>query len=188
MSDPRIVMKYVAASKGPGTEGPLISVQQDLEHKLVTREAALPVEYGVKGRELMDILKKGAQDFIRAMEMQGLTLLPLPGGNPQVVTYGQGAKMGQPFGTYSISRDLNKAAPDELLDAAGKGVETWKQPMSLDDSYGLVDYRIVGVFWAPEVTIEIARERDKLLAEERAAKNPRTWGAGKTTPDTPSIA
>lgn len=185
MSDPRVVMKYVAASKGPGSEGPLIAVQQDLPKMMVTREAALPVEYGVKGRELMDKLAKGARDFIRAMEMQGLELIHLPDGNPTVVTFDN----GRPYGTYSISRDLEKAQPDELLDAnGGMGPETWKQPMSLDDSYGLIDYRIVGVFWSPQVSIEIAKTREQLRAEERAAKNPRTWGAGKTTPDTPSIA
>lgn len=175
-------MKYVAASKSVG--GPLIAVQQDLPKMIVTREAALPVEYGVKGRELMDKLRKGAEAFIHAMELQGLELIPLPDGNPQVVTNSEGV----PYGTYSVSRDLMRAAPDELLDSNGVGAETWKQPMSLDDSYGLVDYRIVGVFWAPQVTVEIAKTRDKLLAEERAAKNPRTWGYGKTTPDRPSQA
>lgn len=180
MADPRIVMRYVAASKGVG--GPLVAVQQDLPKMVVTREAALPVEYGVKGRELMEKLKKGARDFIRAMELQGLELIPLPDGNPQVVTF----EDGTPYGTYSISRDLMKAAPDELLDANAAGVETWKQPMSLEDSYGLVDYRIVGVFWAPQVSIEIAKTREALLREEKAKRNPRTWGFGKTTPDRPS--
>lgn len=180
MSDPRVVMRYVAASKSVG--GPLVAVQQDLPKMVVTREAAMPIEYGVKGKELMEKLRKGAQDFIKAMEMQGLELIPLPDGNPQVVTNADGT----PYGTYSISRDLERMAPDELLDAAGAGVETWKQPMSLDDSYGLVDYRIVGVFWAPQVTVEIAKTRERLRAEERAAKNPRTWGYGKTVPDRPS--
>jgi hypothetical protein len=179
-------MKYVAASKGPHSEGPLIAMQQDVEKMVVTREAALPVEYGVKGKELMDALKKGARLFIRAMELQGLDLIPLPDGNPQVVTNADGT----PYGTYSITRDLGRAAPDELIDAQtnGEGRETLKQPMSLNDSYGMVDYRIVGVFWAPKVSVEIAVRRDKILAAEKAAKNPTTWGYGKATPDKPSIS
>ena len=94
------------------------------------------------------------------------------------------------MGYYSISKDLEKPAPDELLDwqTDGHGPETLKQPTNLDMSQGLVDYRIVGVFWAPEVSIEIAVDRARILEGEKQAKNPRTWGYGKSLPDTPSIA
>ena len=166
-NDPSIVMRYVAASRGPG--GPLVAIQQDLPKMIVTREAAFPVEYGVKGRELQDKIAAGARSFIRAMELQGLELIPLPTGNPQVVT----DKYDNPYGTYSITHDLDKPIPDELADARdGGGPPTFQQPQSLEDSKGMVDYRIVGVFWAPQVAVEIAKERSQLLAEERAAKNP----------------
>lgn len=186
MANPHIVMKYVAASKGPGSSGPLIATQQDVEKMIVKREAAFPVEYGIKGKELRELLAKNARLFIRAMELQGLELIPLPGGNPLIVT----DEEDRALPTYSVTRDLMRSAPDEATDArtGGQGPTTMNQPMSLDDSYGLVDYRLVGVFWAPKVAIEIAKTRNKLLAEERAAKNPRTWGYGKSVPDRPSLA
>ena len=56
MSDPRVIMKYVAASRGPGSSGPLIATQQDVEKMIVSREAAFPVEYGVRGKELQRLL------------------------------------------------------------------------------------------------------------------------------------
>jgi len=179
-------MKYVAASKGPGSSGPLIALQQDIEHMVVSREAAFPVEYGVKGPELQRLLGDAARKFIRAMELQGLTLIPLPGGNPLIVTDEQDRALP----TYSATHDLMKSAPDEAEDArtGGGGPTTLNQPMSLEDSQGFVDYRLVGVFWAPKVSIEIAKTRERLLAEERAAKNPRTWGYGKTVPDRTSSA
>jgi|FLYL01.1.fsa_nt_gi hypothetical protein len=181
MGDPRIVMRYIASSKGPG--GPLIAVQQDLPKMIVAREAAFPVEYGVRGSELRKKLIEATEKFIHAMELQGLTLIPLPDGNPKVVTY----EDGRPYATYSITHDLTKQQPDELLDLQGKGVPTLKQPMSLEDSRGYVDYRIVGVFWAPQVTIEILKKREQIIEEERAARHPRTWGFGRTTPNTPSV-
>lgn len=176
------VMRYVASSKNG--RGPLVAMQSDLPHMIVTRNAAMPLEYGVKGEELMRELKKGMEKFIRAMELQGLTLIALPEGNPLVVTH----EDGRPYATYSISKDLEKTAPDELIDArsGGQGTATHRQPTNLDMSHGLVDYRFVGVFWAPKVSMEIAVSREKLLAQERAAKNPRQWGAGKSTPTRPS--
>lgn len=184
MSDPHIVMRYVRASRG--YDGPLIAVQADLERNIVKREAALPLEYGVKGRELMAALRKGAEKFIRAMELQGLELIPLSEGNPQVVTL----RDGRPMPTFSMTHDLTKTAPDELIDAktAGGGVPTWKIPTSLEMSQGTVDYRILGVFWAPQAAIEVARTRQSILDRERAEKNPTVWGGGSSTPNRPSIA
>jgi hypothetical protein len=149
---------------------------------VVSREAAFPVEYGVKGRELQRLLGENCRKFIRAMELQGLELIPLPDGNPVIVTDEQDRALP----TYSATFDLMKTAPDEAADARGAGAATLSQPMSLEDSRGFVDYRLVGVFWAPKVAIEIAKTRERLLREEREARNPRTWGYGKTVPDRPS--
>lgn len=185
------VLKYVAASKRGS--GPLIAMAQDLPNMVIVKEAAFPVEYGVKGQELLNKFRAAAEEFIRAMELRGYELIPLPQGNPQAVTNPDGT----PYGTYSVTKDLEKAgdgsapgAPSEGLDelTEGKGAPTFRQPMSLEDSQGWIDYRIIGVFWAPQVAMEIAVEREQLLAQERAARNPRTWGGGKTTPNTPSLA
>jgi hypothetical protein len=179
-------MKYIAASKGPGSSGPLIAMQQDVQKMIVRRQAAFPVEYGVKGRELQNLFAENARKFIRAMELQGLELIPLPGGNPLILTDEQDRAIPH----FSTTRDFLKTAPSEADDALkGRGgAATLNIPSSLDDSYGFVDYTLVGVFWAPMVAIEIAKRRDTLLAEERAAKNPRTWGYGKAVPDRPSLA
>lgn len=179
-----VVARYTKASQSGS--GPLVAVQQDLPNMVVTREAAFPVEYGVKGQELRRALLKAIDSFIKAMSLQGLTLIDLPQGNPLVVTNDDGT----PMGTYSITRDLTKAQPDEIIDREtfGQGPKTLKQPRSLDDSYGMVDYRIVGVFWAPQVSMEIAVERARILQAEKDSRNPTTWGGGSATPNHPSIA
>lgn len=186
MTEP--VMRYVKQSLNGG--GPLIAMSRDLPKMIVERKAKMPVEYGVKGQELMRVLREGCRKFIRAMELQGLTLIPLPQGNPLCLTYAD----GRPYGTYSVTEQLMQQQPDELLDNTpdsdgewGRGPSTLRMPTSLEDSKGWVDYGFVGVFWAPQVSLEIAVEREKLLAEERAAKNPRTWGGGRSTPNRPSI-
>lgn len=180
----KLILRYVTSSKN--SPGPLVAIQADLPKMIVTREAAFPVEYGVKGRELMDKLRWACIEFVRAMELQGLTVIALPDGNPLVVT----DERGVPYGTYSITKDLEKSQPDELIDAetGGLSAPTMKQPQSLDDSYGLVDYRIVGVFWAPQISVEIAKRRSQILDDEQAAKNPTTYGSGQSTPRKPSIA
>jgi hypothetical protein len=184
MSNPNTVVRYVKATQSGS--GPRVAMQEDLPKMIVPREAAFPVEYGVTGRELRAKLTWAIEQFVRAMELQGLTLVPLPTGNPLVVT----EEDGTPYGTYSITKDLMKAAPDEMIDheTDGRGPETLKQPRSLEDSEGFIDYRIVGVFWAPQVSVEIAVDRARILEGERQAKNPRTWRPGSTTPDTPSLA
>lgn len=178
------VVRYVKASQSGS--GPLIAMQRDIEQMIVSREAAFPVEYGVTGNELRAKLKWAIEQFVRAMELQGLTLISLPGGNPLVVTN----EDGTPHGTYSITRDLEKPAPDELVDhvTEGRGPDTLKQPTNLDMSYGLVDYRIIGVFWAPQVSVEIAVDRQRILKGEKDSRNPTTWGGGSATPNRPSIA
>lgn len=176
-------MRYVKSSLDG--KGPLVAMARDLPNMVVERKAKMPVEYGIKGEELMRVLRDGCRKFIRAMELQGLTLIPLPGGNPLCLTYAD----GRPYGTYSVTHQLMQEQPDELIDqkTEGAGPSTLKMPNSLEDSQGFVDYGFVGVFWAPRVSMEIAVERDKLLAQERAARNPRTWGGGKTTPNRPSL-
>jgi hypothetical protein len=182
MSDPRVVVRYISASK-QGT-GPLIAVQQDLPKMIVAREAALPLEYGVTGSELRRRLREGIEEFIKAMEAQGLTLIPLPSGNPLVVTL----EDGTPLRTYSFTKDLEKSAVVSDPSKTPEDTPTLKVPSSLEESGGYVDYRIVGVFWAPQVTLEILKSREQIKEEERQARNPRSWGYGSTLPNRPSIA
>ena len=167
---PNEVMRYVSNSRR-GT-GPLVAVAQDLPKMIVTRKAALPLEYGVRGRELQDALRAGMQKFIRGMELQGLTVIPLAEGNPRVVI--SDGDPDKPYGTYSVTNDLDRAAPDELIDHAtgGGGASTFREPRSLEDSGGMVDYHFIGVFWAPQVSIEIAIDRAKLIAQDKASRNP----------------
>ena len=172
------VMRYMKSSRNGA--GPRIAVQADLPKMIVTREAAMPVEYGVNGRELMRELRHGCEKFIKAMELQGLTLIPLPEGNPMCVTNVDDT----PRPTFSMTKDLEKTAPDEYIDAktGGAGPNTLRVPSSLEMSDGMVDYRFVGVFWAPQVSVEIAKTIDQIHAEEKANTNPKVWGAGKSTP------
>lgn len=183
------IIRYTQSSRSGS--GPLIAKAEDLPKMIVAREAAFSVEYGVQGKELLVKMFQAADQFIRAMELQGLTLVNFPPGsqyppNPSIVT----DEGGVPIATYSMVHDFEKAQPDERLDiqTSGAGPATFNQPRTLEDSKGFVDYRIIGVFWAPQVSIEIAKERRQIIDDEKQSRNPTTWGGGSATPNTPSIA
>ncbi len=160
------VLRTIEASKDG--KGPLIRVDST-DKRVVSKVGAFTCEYGIRGRELELLLAKMRDKFVRDMELRGLTLVPIP-GNPAIVTN----RYGQPLAHYALDWE-EEHEPSEELDRKGKGRPTKRGPMSLDDSKGLVEYRFVGVFLAPEASIEVLTTRDAILAQEKAKRNPTSF-------------
>jgi hypothetical protein len=150
------------------------------------------VEYGVHGRELVQILRENVEKFIHDMELQGLTLInplrdPATGkliGNPQVVT----DERGNLLPTYSHRVTLEKGLTvdeEQDLKSGGPVTPSQKAPTNLEESQGWVDYRIVGVFWAPQVSVEILTSYEEQAEKERLEREPLIWGPGDIAPRRP---
>lgn len=66
-------------------------------------------------------------------------------------------------------------------EAAARGdTEAKDIPTNLEMSRGLVDYRIVGVFWSPERTIEVLTTVEDIRERERMKRNPVSFLMVKT--------
>jgi hypothetical protein len=162
---------------------PQIRIEAEPEYGLVSKVGSIDLEYGVKGTELERNLQGAQEAFIRSMELRGLTLAKVPAGqvNPQWVTDSQGRLSAN----YAIDWTGERR---QKVQTAGGLVETAnKKETSLEETDGMVEYRIVGIFWAPETAIEMLRHPGQARDEERLAKKPTSFGAGGIQlPGTPS--
>lgn len=146
------------------------------EYDLLSKVGSIDFEYGVRGRELELALGKAQDDFVRAMEMQGLTLFKKAGfPNPVWITNEDGE-----FTAFYAIDWLGERVPKETR-AGGTFEMPHKREMSLEDSHGMVEYRIVGVFWGPKTSIEILKDKKTMEREERLSRNPIQFGPGSTT-------
>ena len=111
------------------------------------------------------------------MELKGVTLIQRPGFNNQVWVTNEA---GEFTAFYAIDWEGKRPRKERRAgDAPGRTEEfTLPTPRetSLEDSQGEVEYRIVGVFWGPKTSIEILKDRDEILAEERASRHPVQFG------------
>ena len=49
---------------------------------------------------------------------------------------------------------------------------------SLEETLGMVEYRCVGIFWAPDRMVEALKSKQAIVDEERLEKNPLMFGYG----------
>lgn len=150
----------------------IIRVQEDPRYGVVARVGAFTTEYGVRGSELERLIRRMTERFIRAMEARGYRLVNFP-GNPAVVTNPDGS----PMASYALDWEASTAELERVREGASpndeeQGPVPRKMPSSLEESKGMVEYRIVGVFWAPERKIEIVTTLDAIREAERKARNP----------------
>ena len=141
----------------------------DLGWDVVTKVGSITREYGVGGRELEKDLRDAQETFVRVMETRGMRLYTQPGLHNPVWTTNED---GSPMAVYAMDwegKRKPKLGPD------GEPLPHDRET-SLEDSEGEVEYRIVGVFWAPRMRIEILKGKDDILAEERAKRNPKQFG------------
>ena len=148
-----------------------IKVQEDPSYGLVAKVGSIDLEYGVKDAELARELIIAAERFVRAMEQRGYHLYKAPGlDNPKWTTDGQG-QMAPQYAIDWEQRRKPRIGPD------GEPLPLERET-SLEDSQGMVEYRIAGIFWAPKVSIPVLKPRQEILDEERVRKNPVTFGYG----------
>ena len=159
------------------TMPPKIKVTESPEFDLVHKVGSLTLEYGVHGAELEYELRKNQELFVRSMELQGLTLYHRPGfNNPVWVTH----ETGEPMAYYAIDWEGKRKKIERRVFDPVTGTDKVEMPtpreMSLEDSQGEVEYRIIGVFWGPMTSIQISKSRTAIIAEEKASKNPIIFG------------
>jgi len=151
---------------------PTIKSKPGLEYALIQKVGSITLEYGMSGSTLEKELKAARASFLHSMELRGMTLYSKPGfRNPAWVTN----EDGSPMAIYAIDwegKRKPRLGPDGL--PLPRVRET-----SLEESEGEVEYRIVGVFWAPKVPMEVPVARDDIRQAERAARNPMVFGPSR---------
>ncbi|KKN82252.1 hypothetical protein LCGC14_0310650 [marine sediment metagenome] len=149
-----------------------IKVDASPEYDFVTKVGSLTLEYGVRGRELEQELGSNQELFVRCMELQGLTLAIAP----KWITNEQGDFTAW----YAIDWEGKRKRKERRVYDPETGTDIVELPTtretSLEDSQGEVEYRIVGIFWGPKTSIEILKDRDAIIAEEKASRNPMVFG------------
>lgn len=155
---------------------PLIRVQESPKYDMVHKVGSIDLEYGVKGRELELELRKAQDTFIRAMELHGLTLVRAAGLTNPVWVADEEEKL---VATYAI--DWEGSRPQKTMTAGGEVELPTTRETSLEESRGMVEYRIIGIFWGPKTTLEVLRDKQLIKDEERAERAPITFGPGGRT-------
>ena len=148
-----------------------LHIAPELKYNLVSKVGSIDLEYGVRGTELEKELRSAQETFIRSMELRGYTLAKVP-DNPQWVTDGEGRLSA----SYAIDWTGERRQKAQTV---GGEIETAnKKETSLEETHGMVEYRIVAVFWAPEVSVEMLKNKVQIRDEERLARNPMSFGRG----------
>lgn len=147
-----------------------IKVEEDLQYGLTSKVGSITVEHGVRGRELEERLRKAQEKFVRDMELRGFVLYDDLPGNPAWTTNEDGSMASW----YAIDWMGERT---KLHETEGGALPT-KREESLEDSEGLVEYRIVGIFWGMQRIMEVLKDRDDILQGEQIARNPTVLGYG----------
>lgn len=146
-------------------------VEEDPKYGLTHKTGTISFDHELQGRQLEIELLHAGEKFIRDMELKGLTLYNGPLGpkqsNPMWIE--------KPDGEYAAFYAIDwtgERAPTAPQDG---GVLPHDREMSLEDSEGMVEYRIVGIFWAPSVSYEYLTSRADRLEKEKQEKNPMSF-------------
>jgi hypothetical protein len=150
---------------------PTFKVQEDPTYGLVTKVGSIQLEYGVREEELQRELVKSMGMFIRAMEQQGMMLYEDPRlDNPQWAATADGEMSAFYAIDWLDDRPANLGPDGEPLPRTRES--------SLEDTLGMVEYRCVGVFWAPDQMVEALKSKQAIVDEERLERNPLLFGYG----------
>jgi len=150
-----------------------IRVKENPKYQLIHKVGSITLEYGVKGSELERELRLAQEDFVRAMELRGMILYRRVGFNNPVWVM----QDGEPLAFYAIDWD-GKRKTGRKLGPDGLPLPKERE-YSLEDSEGEVEYRVIGIFYAPERAIEIMVDVQDILDKEKIDRNPIQFGYGK---------
>ena len=160
----------------------LVKVAPQLEHKPVAKTGSIQFPHDLQGRLLEIELARWLATFVRDMENRGYKLFNTP-NNPRWAE-ANGKTLAYYAidweGTFKSTRDAKvrreEFANDPNARDAHKGPLPNRRETSLEDSDGMVEYRCVGVFWAPEMQIDVTTDAYLRRQQEAAARNPATFG------------
>lgn len=136
-----------------------IKVAPDSKYEVIQKVGSIDLDWDMSEATRDKELEVAAKKFVRAMELRGMSLVPLK-NNPSWVWN----KDGTPMAVYAIDwlgERKQRIGVDGL--SLPKVRET-----SLEDSEGMAEYRIVGVFWSPEAMME---RIVKVKSQEEAARH-----------------
>ena len=168
----------------------LTKTAQDIRYQLVTKTGSIQFPHDFIGRPLEIEIAKATESFVRSMELRGWTLfqgLPknptwLSGESGSLVPFTAIDWMGE-FTSTKRARGAEKALTGGdryQTRESHRGPLPTQRERSLEDSDGMVEYRCVGVFWAPEAVIEVLGDSYIRKQDERAARNPHIYGPSGT--------
>lgn len=145
-------------------------VEEDPKYGLTHKTGTISFDHELQGRQLEIELLHAGEKFIRDMELRGLTLYNGPLGpkqsNPMWIE--------KPDGEYAAYYAIDWTGERQPKGREGFTNEDipHDREMSLEDSEGMVEYRIVGIFWAPSVSYEYLTSRADIVAKEKQEKHP----------------
>ena len=156
-----------------------VRVEEDPKYGLVHKVGTLTLDFGVRGSELERELLTSMEKFIKAMELRGLMLYKPPGGKINLPDHGVVSNPfwvenpdGEKAAFYAIDWEgkhpakQSRVTTGELIDLPREKATT------LEASFGEVEYRVIGLFWAPEKTVEILTSVQERKDAEKASRNP----------------
>lgn len=163
----------------------------DLKYNLVTKTGSIQFPHDLTGRLLELEIKKATEDFVYHIELRGWTLFRGIKRNPVWMHDREGNL--KPYhaidwtGEFTSTKEYQKEWEknkdhrfDDLVRGSQLGPPPKRREMTLEDTDGMVEYRCVGVFWAPEVAIDILGNKYVRKQQEKAARNPTIFGPSGT--------
>ena len=149
-----------------------LDFQPEVKYKPISKVGSITLEHDVQGRNLEKELETAQARFIHYIELRGYTLYQAPGfTNPVWITH---EKSDELKAYYAIDWEGTRKT-GKRVGPDGKPLPR-KRETSLEDSEGLVEYRIVGIFWAPETSVEILTDKEKRMIDEKLGRNPKQFG------------
>lgn len=150
---------------------PQIRVTEDPKYGLTHKTGSITLDYGVRGPELERELRSAQEKFLRAMELRGLILyrhVGLP--NPTWVENPDGSEAA----FYAIDWEGKRPRIERRI--GGDMQVANIRETSLEETQGEVEYRIVGIFWAPKRAVEVLTSIAERKEREAYERHPKSFG------------
>ena len=141
-----------------------IKSKPDPKYGVAALVGSIDLDYDMEGSLLEEELSHWRLRFLNDMDKRGYSLVEGVPNNPKWVSF----KDGQPKAYYAVDWEGKRPA---RLGPDGESLPRLRET-SLEETGGMVEYRIVGVFYTPEKTSEILTTKTAIREAERASRNP----------------
>ena len=141
-----------------------VKIKEEAKWGVTSKVGSIDLEYGIHGRELEQELQKAQDTFLRDMELRGYVLYDVPDfANPVWMC----DENDEPLAEYALDWEMKNAPV-----AGDGGVIAPTTPSNLEESGGMVEYRVMGVFWTKEKIVERLTSIQERKDREKAEKEP----------------